>query len=79
MEPTNGTIREQPVPDKIVRRLDEFPDLLQALRDGDLLTARLCCAQIFNLDVRRGSLLHEQTSALHAAMKSTVKTFPLFV
>ena len=32
--------------DKIVRRLDEFPELLQALRDGDLLTVRLIWAQL---------------------------------
>ena len=36
--------------DKIVRRLDEFPELLHALRDGDLLTGRLFCAQLFNFD-----------------------------
>lgn len=34
--------------DKIVRRLDQFPDLVQALRDGDLLTGRLFCAQLFD-------------------------------
>jgi hypothetical protein len=49
-----------PVPfhgDKIVRRLDEFPDLVQALRDGDLLTGRMFCARLFDFDARRG--LHE--------------------
>jgi hypothetical protein len=35
---------------KIVRRLDEFPELKQALRDGDLLTGRLFCAQLFHFD-----------------------------
>jgi hypothetical protein len=40
--------------DKIVRRLDEFPDLVQALRDGDLLTGRMFCAQLFDFDARRG-------------------------
>jgi hypothetical protein len=34
--------------DKIVRRLDDFPELMQALRGGDLLTGRLLCAQLFN-------------------------------
>jgi hypothetical protein len=38
--------------DKIVRRLDEFPELLAALRDSDFLTARSFCAQMFNLDGR---------------------------
>jgi len=33
---------------KIVRRLDDFPELMQALRGGDLLTGRLVCAQLFN-------------------------------
>ena len=36
--------------DKIVRSLDLFPDLLQALRDGDLKTGRLLCAQLFDFD-----------------------------
>jgi hypothetical protein len=35
---------------KVVQRLDEFPQLLEALRDGDLLTARLFCAQLFGID-----------------------------
>ena len=34
--------------DKTVRRLDDFPELLHALRDGDLLTGRLFCAQLFD-------------------------------
>jgi hypothetical protein len=38
---------------KIVRRLDEFPELEKALREGDLLTGRLFCAQLFACDVRR--------------------------
>lgn len=44
-------IGEYPIPhhtDKTVRRLDEFPELLQALRDGDLLMVRLFCAQLFH-------------------------------
>ena len=36
--------------DKIVRRLDDFPELMQALRGGDLLTGRLVCAQLFNFN-----------------------------
>ena len=34
--------------DKFVRRLDDFPELAQALRDGNLLTARLLFAQLFD-------------------------------
>ena len=34
---------------KIVRRLEDFPELMQALRGGDLLTGRLLCAQLFNI------------------------------
>jgi hypothetical protein len=35
---------------KIVCRLAEFPALEKALRDGDLLTGRLFCAQLFDFD-----------------------------
>ena len=38
--------------DKIVRTLDDFPDLAEALRDGDLLTARMICAQLFPVPKR---------------------------
>jgi len=68
MESTNGT---KPVPlhtDKLVLRLDLFPELVQALHDGDLLTGRLFCARLFNLDERRNHL-GDGTSALRAAMK----------
>jgi len=34
--------------EKIVFKLDLFPELIQALRDGDLLTGRLFCAQLFD-------------------------------
>ena len=36
--------------DKIVRRLDEFPELKKALRSGDVPTGRFLCAQLFNGD-----------------------------
>jgi hypothetical protein len=36
--------------DRIVRRLDEFPELTKALRNGDVPTGRYLCAQLFNLD-----------------------------
>jgi hypothetical protein len=54
--------------DKIVRRLDEFPELEKALRDGDLLTGRLFCAQLFAYDGRRNRL-STGTLTLQAAMK----------
>ena len=69
MEPTNGAIHGQVGPDKIVHRLDEFPELLQALRDGDVLTGRLFCAQLFSLDERRDHM-DEVTPTLQAAMKA---------
>jgi hypothetical protein len=43
---TNGENRT----DKTVRRLDDFPELLHALRDGDVLTGLLFCAQMFDCD-----------------------------
>lgn len=51
----NGTNSESPI-DKIVRRLDDFPELLHALRDGDLLTGRLFCAQLFDCAGRTNQL-----------------------
>jgi len=41
---------------KIVRRLDGFPELEKALRNADLLTGRLLCAQLFHFDERQSSL-----------------------
>lgn len=38
--------------DRIVRRLDEFPELKTALRNGDVPTGRYLCAQLFNVDAR---------------------------
>jgi hypothetical protein len=45
---------------KIVRRLDEFPELVAALRDGDVLTGRLCCAQLFDVDAGESSRVREE-------------------
>ena len=56
------TPRSLPDGDKIVRRLDLFPELLQALRDGDLLTGRLFCAQLFDFDARRSFRVREPAS-----------------
>lgn len=57
--------------DKIVRRLDEFPELLAALRDSDFLTARSFCAQLFNFDARTSSLVAPgPASAAQVAMKT---------
>jgi hypothetical protein len=36
--------------DKIVRRLDDFPELAQALRDGNQVSARLLFAQLFDIE-----------------------------
>ena len=55
--------------DKIVRRLDDFPELVQALRDGDLLTVRLFCTQLFDCDGQRNPA-GEQTP------ESVGETFP---
>ena len=55
--------------DKIVRRLDDFPELVRALRDGDLLTGRSFCARLFDGDARRNHL-GELRPTLQAAMKA---------
>jgi hypothetical protein len=49
---TTGTNGENQT-DKTVRRLDDFPELLHALRDGDVLTGLLFCAQMFDCDGQR--------------------------
>ena len=49
--------------DKIVRRLDEFPELIEALRGGDLLTGRMFCAQLFDFDVCHSLRASEQQTA----------------
>ena len=54
---------------KIVRRLDLYPELVRALRDRDLMTGRLFCARLFNLDERRNHA-DEVTPALRVAMKA---------
>ena len=46
--------------DKIVRRLDEFPELIEALRGGDLLTGRMFCAQLFDFDACHSLAAGEQ-------------------
>jgi hypothetical protein len=63
---------------KIVCRLDLFPKLLQALREGDLLTGRLFCAQLFNCDGRRNRMSEVNT---HQASRDegSLRTFPPFV
>lgn len=55
--------------DKIVRRLDDFPELVRALREGDLLTGRSFCARLFDGDARRNHL-GEVRPTLQAAMKA---------
>ena len=66
------TPRSLPDGDKIVRRLD--PELLQALRDGDLLTGRLFCAQLFDFDTGRSSLRAELAKGLDLVHLSLPKT-----
>jgi hypothetical protein len=73
MATASSRISENPVPlqtEKIVRRLDEFPELLQALRDCDLLTARLFCAQLFNLDGPHNSPASKPMNTLRSAMSA---------
>jgi len=36
--------------DRIVRRLDEYPELKKALRNGDVPTGRYLCAQLFSAE-----------------------------
>jgi len=54
MTTTVGTRVENSVTerDRIVRRLDEFPELNKALRTGDVPTGRMLCAQLFKHDAR---------------------------
>jgi hypothetical protein len=68
MEPTNCRKTVPLHSDKIVWRLDEFPELMQALRDSDMQTGRLFCARLFNLDERRNHL-GELIPTLQATMK----------
>lgn len=37
-------------PDKIIRKLEDFPELVEALRKGDQTRARLLFAQLFEGD-----------------------------
>ena len=41
--------------DRIVRRLDEYPELKNAIRRGDVPTGRYLCAQLFNREALQGS------------------------
>jgi hypothetical protein len=55
----NGNANEQPDSHKgqeAGRMVDDFPEfLLETLRGGDLLTGRLFCAQLFDLDARHAA------------------------
>ena len=69
----NSIVIDHAVPvstDKIVRRLDEFPELLAALRDSDFLTARSFCAQMFNLDARTSFEQARPLITVQTAMKA---------
>jgi len=50
--------------EKIVFKLDFFPELIQALRDGDVLTGRLFCAQLFGFGAGRNSCVSELANGL---------------
>ena len=39
--------------DKIVGRLGDFPELTQAVREGDLETTSILCAKLFELNSRQ--------------------------
>jgi hypothetical protein len=56
-------------PGRVVRRLDEFPALLEALRDGDLVTVRFFWELLFDCDGRQHPT-DELTPTLQAAMKA---------
>jgi len=53
--------------DKTVRRLDDFPQLLHALEDGDFETGRLVCAQVFGYYVLPNPVATTKTAAKAAA------------
>ena len=38
--------------DKIVGVLGEYPELTRAVRDGDVATVRILCAQLFDLNTQ---------------------------
>jgi len=50
---TIATADTRSAADKIVCRLDLFPELVRALHDGDLQTGRWFCAQLFDCNARR--------------------------
>ena len=69
----NSRIVDHAVPlqtDKIVRRLDDSPELFAALRDSDFLTARSFCAQLFNLDARTSLEAPRPASAMATVIKA---------
>jgi hypothetical protein len=61
--------------DKIVCRLDLFPELVRALHYGDLQTGRLFCAQLFDCDGRR-NLLSTGAITPQAGMKALRRIYP---
>jgi hypothetical protein len=56
--------------DTIVRRLDLYPELVNALRDGDLLTGRLFCARLFSIEGATKST--DPTSRDESSLKTTL-------
>jgi hypothetical protein len=52
-EPPHSDIPFQlPKGDRIVRRLEDFPDLAKALREGDLAAGRDLCTRLFGVPLR---------------------------
>ena len=53
-EPPHSDIPFQlPKGDRIVRRLEDFPELARALREGDVAAGRALCARLFGVPARR--------------------------
>ena len=49
--------------DEIVHTQGEFPELTKAVRDGDLATVSILCAQLFDLDASRRTRLKARTTS----------------
>ena len=49
--------------DRVVRTLDEFPELQKALRTGDVPMGRTLCAKLFNVEACPGAPLAMRAKA----------------
>ena len=78
MATPSAKIDGYPIPlhaDKIVCRLDLFPELVRALHYGDLQTGRWFCAQLFDFDARR-NLLSTGAFTPQTEMKALRRIYP---